>query len=61
MKVKQRRWNGEATSEVTARETEHRKIAKLAAEEGFVLLKNEGDLLPLKPGGSAGLHGDRLC
>ena len=57
MKVKQRRWNGEATSEVTARETEHRKIAKLAAEEGFVLLKNEGDLLPLKPGSALGLYG----
>ena len=55
MKVKQRSWNGEATPEVTARETEHRKSAKLAAEEGFVLLKNEGDLLPLKPGSALGL------
>ena len=36
----------------------HHQIARKAAEESIVLLKNEGDLLPLKPGTKTALIGD---
>ncbi len=38
-------------------ETAHKKIARAAAEEGFVLLKNEDRVLPLEEGSSVALFG----
>lgn len=57
MKLKEKRFTGSTSNEVTARETEHRKMARKAAAEGFVLLQNEGNLLPLKATGKIGLYG----
>lgn len=39
-----------AESKETERERAHRKLARKAAQEGIVLLKNEKQTLPLKPG-----------
>ena len=41
MKLKNKTFTGTTSNEVTARETENRKLARLAAAEGFVLLKNQ--------------------
>lgn len=37
---------------------DHHAAAKTAALEGIVLMKNEGSLLPLKPGVQAAVIGD---
>ncbi len=47
---------GQLTTEVTARETEHRAIARRLAAEGMVLLENDGTL-PLKAGAKVALYG----
>ena len=41
MKAKVRTFNGTTSPEVTQRETDHRKLAREAAAEGFVLLENK--------------------
>ena len=42
---------------VTRRETDHRAVARRAAADGIVLLKNENGLLPLKKGAKVALYG----
>ncbi len=57
MQLKKKTFTGTTSNEVTARETENRKIARQAAAEGFVLLKNEDHILPIKNGANFGLYG----
>ncbi len=56
MKKRIRTYSGSTSSAVSQRETENRVIARKAAAEGMVLLKNEG-VLPLKKGERVALFG----
>ncbi|MGN1141347.1 MAG: glycoside hydrolase family 3 protein [Oliverpabstia sp.] len=55
--IKTRHFTGTTDNTVTKRELENRKVARKAAAEGMVLLKNEGHLLPLKEGTKIALYG----
>lgn len=56
-RLKQRSYPGSTSLEVTQREIDNRAIARRAAAEGIVLLKNEGNLLPLEAGSRVALFG----
>ncbi len=55
-----RKWelSGFPTDEVQPFETEHRKVARRAAAQGMVLLKNEDDVLPIAKSTSIALYGE---
>lgn len=55
--IKTRHFTGTIDKTVTKREVNNRKIARRAAAEGMVLLKNERQLLPLKEGTKVALYG----
>lgn len=55
--IKKRPFYGALSKEVSAYEIPHRELSRKAAVEGIVLLKNEGGLLPLKPGSHVALYG----
>ena len=55
--LKERAFSGTTDPKVQPWETEQRKVARRAAAEGIVLLKNEDNLLPLKAGSNVALYG----
>lgn len=57
MKAKVRTFNGTTSPEVTQRETDHRKLAREAAAEGFVLLGKQRSFPAAGKGSKVGLYG----
>ena len=57
LKMKERRYTGTRNPGITERELKNRKLARKAASEGIVLLKNKEQLLPLPAGKAVALYG----
>lgn len=57
MKLRKRGYVGTTSTVMSQREKDNAILAREAAAEGFVLLKNEVQTLPLKPGTKIGLYG----
>lgn len=55
--MKERHFTGTKDPAISSRELANREIARKAASEGMVLLKNENQVLPLKPGAKIALYG----
>ena len=55
--LKERKFSGTTDPKVQPWELEHRKVARRAAAEGIVLLKNEDHILPLEAGSKVALYG----
>lgn len=56
-KLKETKLTGTTSQDIQPYESLHRKVAKTAAEEGFVLLKNEHQILPVAKGTKLALYG----
>lgn len=56
MRRKEKRYSGTRSPEISEREKRNRSVARRAAAEGIVLMKNEG-ILPLAPGSRVALFG----
>lgn len=56
-KMRKRGLVGTTSNAVTEREIKNRRMARRAASEGFVLLKNQNHFLPLEKGIKLGLYG----
>ncbi len=57
MRLRQRDFTGMTSGKVTEREKEAGKLVRETASEGFVLLKNDSQLLPLPPKSKLALYG----
>ena len=57
MRLRKRGYVGTTSTVMSQREKDNAILAREAAAEGFVLLKNEAQTLPLKPGTKIGLYG----
>lgn len=57
MKLRKRGYVGTTSTVMSQREKDNAILAREAAAEGFVLLKNEAQTLPLKPGTKIGVYG----
>ena len=55
--IKKRTFSGTRNPEISKRELKNRAVARKAAAEGMVLLKNEKGILPLAPGSRVALYG----
>ncbi len=55
--LRTRHLSGVASTEVREYETRHRHLAREAAADGMILLRNENDVLPIEPGRSVALYG----
>ena len=55
--IKKRGFSGIRNPEISERERKNRAVARKAAAEGMVLLKNEKGILPLTPGSRVALYG----
>ena len=56
-KLKETKLTGTTSQDIQPYESLHSKVAKTAAEEGFVLLKNEHQILPVAKGTKLALYG----
>ena len=56
-RLKERKLTGTLSNQITDREIQNAALARKAASEGMVLLKNEGNLLPLSTDAPVALYG----